>query len=106
MGSVEDFMPSHGVTWRFPSTVPSPVRFAAFAAISLLPLVARHVDFISPIFPTSISTIIWLKPSRPSLDFPLASQLGKGTHPANFYSDIEWSSATADRNMNAFFGAH
>jgi hypothetical protein len=58
MGSVEEFMPSHGVMRKFPRTIPLPVRFAAFAAISPLTLVARHVDFISPLFLISISTLI------------------------------------------------
>jgi hypothetical protein len=104
MGSVEDFMPSHGVMRRFPHTMSSPVRFAVFAAISLLPLVARHVDFISPIL--LISTLIWLRPSRLSLYFPLGSQLSNGTHPANFYSDMECPSVTKDWNRNAFLGAN
>jgi hypothetical protein len=56
MGSIDDDISSHGVIRRFPRTIPSPVRFAAFAAICFLPLVARHVDFISPILPISIST--------------------------------------------------
>jgi hypothetical protein len=58
MGSVEDFIPSHGVMRRFPRIMLLPVRFAAFAAISHFLLVARRVDFISPIFPISISTFI------------------------------------------------
>jgi hypothetical protein len=56
MGSVKDFMVNHDVMRRFPRTTPSPVRLPAFGAISLLPLVARHVNFISRILPISTSS--------------------------------------------------
>jgi hypothetical protein len=59
-------------------------------------------QFHVPILPISISILIWLKLSRLSLYFLLASQFGKGTHPAYFYSDMKCPSVTADWNMTLF----